>query len=72
MQLIHILPRCEGRTIHGKRCRMTVHRAGMRFCRYHSPDLRAAAIADNTRRLRAYWQRRRVAEALAATAPPAA
>lgn len=49
---------------------MTVHRAGYRFCRYHDPDLRSAAIADNVRRLKAYWERKRAAEALAATGMP--
>jgi hypothetical protein len=45
---------------------MTEYRRGMKFCRYHHPDLRAAAIADNTRRLRAYWSGYRLAKALAA------
>ena len=56
------LPRCEGVTIHGQRCRMLADRHGLRFCKYHHPDLRAAAIADNVRRLRAYWAARRIAE----------
>jgi hypothetical protein len=65
MHRIHCLPRCEGTTIRGERCRMTEHRKGMRFCRYHHYDLREATIADNTRRLRAYWDRYRLAAALA-------
>ena len=60
------LPRCEGVTIHGQRCRMLADRHGLRFCKYHHPDLRAAAIADNVRRLRAYWARYRLAAAIAA------
>jgi hypothetical protein len=66
MKLKHCRPRCEAITIKGGRCKMTEHRKGMRFCRYHDPDLRAAAIADNTRRLRAYWSGYRLAKVLAA------
>jgi hypothetical protein len=61
MHRIHCLPRCEGTTIRGERCRMTEQR----FCRYHHYHLREATIADNTRRLRAYWDRYRLAAALA-------
>jgi hypothetical protein len=61
---------CEGRTIYGKRCRMTVHKAGMKHCRFHSgdPALRAKAVAENVAWIKAYWEHRRAAEQLAATA----
>jgi hypothetical protein len=70
MKMKHCLPRCEGTTIHGEQCRMTVHRKGYQLCRYHHHDLRGAAIADNVRRLKAYWKARRFAEALAETGMP--
>jgi hypothetical protein len=63
MRKSNLLPQCEGVTMHGEPCKMTVDRLGLRLCRYHDPRTRDAVIADNRRRLQAYWQRRRAATA---------
>jgi hypothetical protein len=63
MRKANLLPQCEAQTIRGERCKMHVDRIGLRLCKIHDPRTRDAVIADNLRRLKAYWERRRAAKA---------
>jgi hypothetical protein len=64
---------CEAPTTMGKPCKVkaeVVNGEISRWRRYHHPDIAPMTHAHNRERIRAYWQRRRLAGQLAATAPP--
>jgi hypothetical protein len=60
------LPRCKATTMKNVQCKASAVKDGL--CPCHHPDLATAWKERNRVALRAYWQTKRVLEALAATA----
>jgi hypothetical protein len=64
---------CEATTTFGKPCKMRAVIVGgeiSKYCRCHHPQIAPLTHAHNRERIRSYWQRRKLAEALAATGMP--
>ena len=60
------LPRCSATTLKMERCKASAVKDGL--CPAHHPDLASAWKKRNRVALRAYWQTKRMLEALPATA----